>query len=229
MQLYGLAPWVGAGTMTNQYAFNVLFLSWHWRAKLISLNMTCWDSTTGQLSDDAERMSEMAQLIANARLVLNTGSCALVCTEAPDWCADLLVDGGGDLPVKRGSLDEFALYVREQEAALTTRLMAEFPNYDWVTPTIGAVETIDKARTGSDESLRLWEYYRDIINPNLMTPEGPPELYNSVGRGSSVDLARVDSILATPDDVSNRVWRCELAYRLIVYSDARMALDEAGL
>lgn len=231
MEIHGIAPWVGAGTFTEPYSFNVLFLSWYWRAQLIDLDLTCWDSTTGQFSGDAERMSDMAQLINNARVVMDLGSCALVRTEAPDWCCEMLIDPLYDLPVVGGGVTALAAHVRTQEAALLARLSAAFPSYNWSTPVLGAVETIDKSRSGSAESMRLWEYYRDIINPNLATPTGPAELFeeNLIEHEVAVDVARVQEVLAVPDDLASRVWRCELAYRLMVYSEARVALEQVGL
>jgi hypothetical protein len=229
MELHGLAPWVGAGTFTAPYTFNCLFTSWIQRAKLITLGITCWDPTTGEISTDTQRLNEMSTILTNAQVVLNCGSAALVRTDAPDWCASILVDDAVDLPVRRGDINTFAEYCHEQESILYSRLTTDFPSYDWTDPIAGAVDVIDRSRSGSAESSRCWEYYRDILNPNLTTPDGPAELYVTDARPWRADIARCNQILAVPDDTANRIWRCDLAYRYIGYREAVTALAEIGL
>lgn len=229
MELHGLAPWVGAGTFTAPYTFNCLFTSWVQRAKLITLGMTCWDTTTGEVSTDTERLTEMGTILTNAQVVLNCGSTALVRTDAPEWCAEILVDFAVDLPVRRGSLEVFAEYCHEQESLLFTRLATDFPTYDWTNPIAGAVDVIDRSRSGSAESSRCWEYYRDILNPSLATPDGPAELYVTNARPWRANLARCAEVASVPDDTANRIWRCELAYRYIQYREAVDALASIDL
>lgn len=230
MDLYGLAPWVGSGTFSTPYAANIMFLSWSWRAKLIALGITCWDPMTGVMSTDDQHLADMARVLNSQRIIMSTGSCAFVTCDAPDYYRDMLADPRGtDLPFATDSVEAFVAIARERDAALFSRLTTDFPTIDWTDPIAGAISVIDTARTGNAEAKRAWTYYATIIDPTQPTPDGPGELYVENVSPWRVNLARVADMLALPDDTANRVWRCELAYRFIVYREAVRAFDEAGL
>lgn len=230
MELYGLAPWVGAGTFSQPYSTNILFLSWVWRAKLIALNITCWDPVTGAMSTDSQHLADMGRLLNSMTPVLSTGSCAVVRCDAPEFYRDILaLPDAADLPFRADSLDEFVAFARNEEVTLRTRLSTEFPAFDWTDPIAAAIDVIDTCSSGNSESKRAWGYYASILTPTIPTNDGPEELYATDGARWVADISRVNQILATPDDTANKVWRAELAYRLVVYREAVDAFDRAGL
>lgn len=197
---------------------------------MVLAGLTCWDPVTGQTSNDLQKMASMSQILGGTQRVLNTGSSSLQTYTFPDWYADIFLQIP-DLPWTVGGVENLAQFCREQKTLLLDRLTTAFPSYDWTTPQTGAVEVIDKAKNVSDMSLRLWDYYKEILNPTLATPHNPIELYsvNSNNLGVDANIARCQEIVATPDTTSNVVMRCELAYRLIIFSDAADALTANGL
>lgn len=230
MELYGLAPWVGAGTFSQPYSANILFLSWVWRAKLIALNITCWDPATGQMSSDSQHLSDMARLVNSITPILSTGSCAFVRCDAPEFYRDILnLPEAADLPFRADSQDEFVAFARSEHDRLLERLSTDFPSLDWADPIAAAIDVIDTCSSGNAESKRAWGYYASILTPTIPTRDGPEEIYDSSGPQWKADIGRVNQILAIPDDTANMVWRAELAYRFIVYREAVVAFDEAGL
>lgn len=230
MDLYGLAPWVGAGSFAQPYSASILFLSWVWRAKLIALGITCWDPVTGEMSTDARHLADMARLVNSQRTILNVGSCAFVSCDAPDLYRDVLADPrASDLPFRADSIEAFTAHARAEQRTLLDRLTSGLPSYDWTLPIDAAVAVIDSTRLGNAEAKRAHAYYSTILDPARVTADGPSELYDSSRGVWRADIARVAEILAIPDDLSSRIWQAELAYRLIVYTEAVVAFDEAGL
>lgn len=230
MDLYGLAPFVGAGRVSDPYRPNIMFVSWIWRAKIIRLGVTCWDTTTGLMSTDAAHLADMARVANSQRTVMPVGSCAVVTCDAPEFYRDVLADPlAADLPFRADTLDSFVQHARDQHAYLIGRMYADFPTYDWSDPITSAVDVIDTCRFGNTEAQRVWAYYASILEPNDPTSDGPAELYVTDAVPWRADISRVDEIIATPNDTANYVWRAELAYRTIVYTEATTAFDEAGL
>lgn len=230
MDLYGLAPWVGAGSFGDPYAVNPMFASWVWRATLLNLGLTCWSPTTGEMTTDESHLADMAQVLNSHRVILPTGSCAFTTCDAPEVFRKALDDSrGSELPFVEGSAEAFVAYARDQHAALLVRMEADFPTQDWTDPVTAAVEVIDTCRMGDSEAKRAWAYYAAVLTPGDPTPDGPTELYVTDEPPWRVNTQRVAQVLAVPDDTANYVWRAEMAYRTIVYHEAVVAFDGAGL
>lgn len=227
MYLYGLAPWIGAGRASQPYDIQPLLSSWMWRAQIINLGLSCWDMETGEMCTDPIQLASMADAMVSQRRILECRGWQIGSCEVAEYHEAIFESSGiEDFPFRADSLDTLILHVYSEQQKYVDILSIGFPEEDWSDPITASVNVIDGLSAQTDpESLMLWTYYRDILDPRIPTPDGPAILYVQNNSPWKVDILKVQEIASTPRVLTNSVWRAEAAYRCIAYTEAVIALD----